>query len=182
MLANEAFTRGYRYIAPVATPEEVDALAKKTLTDGLDTPLPCTIEIAHIRYSAGIALRIFVDAARRWHREAGDAVRAKTELANWKEVADALKSEVEALRQQAARAEDDRDIMRTTMTEHVEENEKLVQTSLELRAELAEAKHREEQLRRALSDCVEWIEDTHGVDAVVPAIDGNAALNPEAKP
>jgi hypothetical protein len=38
-----------------------------TPADPLDTPLPCVVEINHIRYGKGVKLRTLVNAARRWH-------------------------------------------------------------------------------------------------------------------
>ncbi|HKT52902.1 MAG TPA: hypothetical protein VJP88_00505 [Caulobacteraceae bacterium] len=54
-------------------------------SDPLDTPLPCDVEVAHIRFRKGVALRTFVNAARRWHAKASAAEKTDPEkLAEFK--------------------------------------------------------------------------------------------------
>ncbi len=40
------------------------------MSDGLDSPLPCDVEIGPISFKKGVALRVFVTAARRWYETA----------------------------------------------------------------------------------------------------------------
>ena len=37
--------------------------------DPLDTPLPCAVELPGMRIGKGVALRVLVDAARRWKQQ-----------------------------------------------------------------------------------------------------------------
>jgi hypothetical protein len=39
-------------------------------SDPMNTPLPADVKVGHTTFSKGVKLGIFVDAARRWHREA----------------------------------------------------------------------------------------------------------------
>lgn len=39
-------------------------------SDPMNTPLPADVKVGHTTFRKGVSLRIFVEAARRWHREA----------------------------------------------------------------------------------------------------------------
>ncbi len=41
-----------------------------TTVDPMDTPLPCSVTVGGTTFGKGVALRTFVLAAQRWHREA----------------------------------------------------------------------------------------------------------------
>jgi hypothetical protein len=41
-----------------------------TREDAMNTPLPCDVKVGHTTFRKGVALGTFVEAARRWHREA----------------------------------------------------------------------------------------------------------------
>jgi hypothetical protein len=42
------------------------ANGKTNTTDPLDMPLPCEIRVPGMRFSKGVKLRVFVEAAARW--------------------------------------------------------------------------------------------------------------------
>jgi len=45
-------------------------------SDPLDNPLPCDVQMAHIMFRKGVALRTFVEAATRWYNESISARKA----------------------------------------------------------------------------------------------------------
>lgn len=61
---------------------ELDEESGSQLAEGLDTPLPCDVEIAHIRYRKGVKLRTLVDAGARWHALASRGYTVETALKN----------------------------------------------------------------------------------------------------